>query len=107
PHLRKHRSRLRQNPERVEGGELSPRFAYVYFMTDDPVRVRAAVPGHVSHWQALRLDGYLGGPFEDHSGGLITFEAEDEEHASRAVNSDPFVVNGLLETYWLKRWTPE
>jgi uncharacterized protein YciI len=83
---------------------LSPRFAYVYFMKDDPDRVRAAVPEHVSHWQALRLDGYLGGPFEDRSGSLITFETEDEERASSAVNSDPFVLNGLLEAYWLKRW---
>jgi len=86
---------------------LSPRFAYVYFMKDDSDRVRATVPEHVSHWQGLRLDGYLGGPFEDRSGGLITFETDDEEHAKSAVNSDPFVLSGLLETYWLKRWKLE
>lgn len=86
---------------------MSRRFAYVYFMKDDPERVRAAVPGHVSHWQELGLAGYLGGPFADRSGGLITFEAEDDEHAGSAVSSDPFVVEGLLETYWLKRWAPE
>ena len=40
-------------------------------------------PQHVSHWQALHLDGYLGGPFEDRSGGLITFETEDEEYAKQ------------------------
>ena len=86
---------------------MSPRFAYVYFMKDDPQRVRAAVAGHVEHWQGLRLDGYLGGPFEDRSGGLITFDAEDEESAGRMVSSDPFVADGLLEVYWLKRWLPE
>ena len=86
---------------------MSRRFAYLYFMKDDPKRVRAAVAGHVSYWQGLRLDGYLGGPFTDRSGGLITFEAEDEERAGRAVSSDPFVAEGLLETYWLKRWAPE
>jgi uncharacterized protein YciI len=86
---------------------LSPRFAYVYFMKNDPERVRGAVAGHVEYWRRLRLDGYLGGPFEDRSGGLITFDAEDQERAGRAVSSDPFVVRGLLEAYWLKRWMPE
>ena len=46
-------------------------------------------------------------PSTNRSGGLITFEAQDEENAKRAVNSDPFALNGLLETYWLKRWKPE
>jgi uncharacterized protein len=86
---------------------LSRRFAYVYLMKDDPERVRAAVAGHVSYWRRLRLDGYVGGPFADRSGGLITFEADDEEHAGRVVASDPFVVEGLLATHWLKRWAPE
>jgi len=75
-------------------------------MKDDPERVRATVAGHVEHWHALRLDSYLGGPFEDRSGGLITFDAEDEERAGRAVSSDPFVLGELLEAYWLKRWMP-
>jgi uncharacterized protein YciI len=86
---------------------LSPRYAYVYFMKADPDRVRAAVPEHVSHWRGLHLDGYLGGLFEDRSGGLIIFEAEDDEQAQSAVNSDPFVLGGLLETYARRRWMPE
>ena len=48
---------------------MSPRFAYLYFMTDEPDRIRATVPRHVAHWQQLRLPGYLGGPFEDRTGG--------------------------------------
>jgi hypothetical protein len=55
---------------------LSPTFAYLYFMRNDPDRVRAAVPDHVSYWLGLRLDGYLGGPFEDRSVGLITFQTD-------------------------------
>lgn len=86
---------------------MSPRFAYMYFMKNDPDRVRAAVPDHVSHWQGLRLDGYLGGPFEDRTGGLITFEAAGDDRAQTAVDADPFVRGGLLERYWLKRWLPE
>ena len=48
---------------------MSPRFAYLYFMTDEPDQIRATVPRHVAHWQQLRLPGYLGGPFEDRTGG--------------------------------------
>jgi hypothetical protein len=48
---------------------MSPRFAYLYFMKDDPDRVRATVGRHVAHWQGLRLPGYLGGPFQDRTGG--------------------------------------
>ena len=86
---------------------MSPRFAYLYFMKDEPDRIRATVPRHVAHWQQLRLPGYLGGPFEDRTGGLITFQAEDGEHARRAVDTDPFLQEGLLAAHWLKQWTPK
>jgi uncharacterized protein YciI len=74
---------------------------------NDLERIRAAVPSHISHWQELHLNSYLGGPFDDRSGGLITFEAKSDEQASDAVESDPFVLNDLLETHWLKRWSPK
>jgi uncharacterized protein YciI len=86
---------------------MSFRFAYLYFMKDDPDRVRAMVGRHVAHWKELGLPGYLGGPFEDRTGGLITFEAQDGDQARRAVDADPFVREGLLEEHWLKQWTPE
>ena len=90
-----------------EEAKVSPRYAYLYFMKDEPDRIRATVERHVVHWQQLRLPGYLGGPFEDRTGGLITFQAEDDEHARRAVETDPFLQEGLLEVYWLKQWTPQ
>jgi uncharacterized protein YciI len=68
---------------------VSPRYAYLYFMKDNPDRIRATVPSHVR------------------TGGLITFQAEDDVQASRAVDSDPFVLEDLLEAYWLKHWTPQ
>ena len=86
---------------------MSPRFAYFYLMKDDPGRVRAAVPRHVAHWQSLGLTDYLGGPFADRTGGLITFETQDSSRASAAVDADPFIQEGLLEAYWVKEWTPE
>lgn len=54
-----------------------------------------------------RLPDYLGGPFEDRTGGLIIFTAENVERAERAVNADPFIREGLLTAYWLKQWTVE
>ena len=36
----------------------------------------------------LAIPHHLGGPFDDRSGGLITFEAEGEEEAQDAVTRD-------------------
>lgn len=85
---------------------MSARYAYFYFMGTDADRVRATAPTHAAHWRELGLDDYLGGPFEDRSGGLITFRVESEAQANSAVATDPFVTTGLLETYWIKRWGP-
>ena len=86
---------------------MSPRFAYFYLMRDDPEHVRAEVPRHVAHWRGLELAGYLGGPFDDRSGGLILFETDDIGRAQQAVMTDPFVQERLLDEYWLKQWAPE
>jgi hypothetical protein len=83
------------------------RFLYIYFMTDAPDRVRAAAPEHAAYWRALGLRDYLGGPFADRSGGLITFEADSPEDADRLVGDDPFLRADLLERHWVKEWTPE
>jgi uncharacterized protein YciI len=76
-------------------------------MKDQAEQVRLAVPSHVSHWRELHLAGYLGGPFEDLTGGLIIFETEEAEQAEQAVEKDPFVEQRLLDAYWLKEWAPE
>jgi uncharacterized protein YciI len=86
---------------------LSPRYAYFYLMGDDPDRVGATVPSHVAHWRSLQLPDYLGGPFADRTGGLISFHADDDQQALRAVDADPFVREGLLAAQWLKQWMPE
>lgn len=86
---------------------MTARYAYFYFMRDEADRVRATAPQHVAHWRELGLTDYVGGPFEDRSGGLITFRVESETQADSAVATDPFVTTGLLATYWIKRWSPE
>ena len=80
------------------------RVAYVYFMVDEPDRVRAVAPQHVAYWRGLTLPGYVGGPFADRSGGLITFEAESGDSAERLVANDPFFREGLLHSRWLEQW---
>lgn len=83
------------------------RFAHVYLMAEDPDRVRAVAPQHAAYWQGLDLPNYLGGPFADRSGGLITFEARAVEEAEQLAVDDPFVREGLLATRWLKEWQVE
>jgi hypothetical protein len=86
--------------------EKQKRFVFFYLMRNDPVRVRVLVSRHVSHWRGLELAHYLGGPFEDRTGGLITFES-DESTALHAVDEDPFIKESLVEAHWLKSWMPE
>jgi uncharacterized protein YciI len=82
------------------------RFLYFYLMTGASDRIRAAAPKHADYWRQLGLPDYLGGPFEDRSGGLITFSAVDVAHAGQLVADDPFVREGLLEHFWVKEWIP-
>ena len=80
------------------------RFLYFYLMRDAPDRVRAAAPRHASYWRELQLHSYLGGPFADRSGGLITFETESTVQAEALVANDPFLWEHLLERHWVKEW---
>jgi uncharacterized protein YciI len=83
------------------------KIAYSYWMKDDPDRVRAVAPEHAAYWRDLGLPGYLGGPFADRSGGLITFEADSLEQAEDIIAADPFVREDLLERSVRKQWMRE
>ncbi len=80
------------------------RFIYVYFMKGETDRVQAAAPKHAAYWKGLALPHYLGGPFSDRSGGLITFETESDTEAEHLVANDPFLQEDVLERHWVKRW---
>lgn len=84
---------------------MEKQFVYFYFMKRAPEEIRSIVPSHVAYWENLNLRGYVGGAFEDKSGGLITFEAETPEIASGFIANDPFVIEDLLEGKWLKEWS--
>jgi uncharacterized protein YciI len=83
------------------------RIVYFYRMVDDPDRVRTVAPQHAACWRDLGLPGYMGGPFADRSGGLITFEADSLEAADSVVAADPFVRGELLESWAVRQWMPE
>jgi uncharacterized protein YciI len=73
------------------------RCSYVYFMKDDPDASRRSYPEHAAYRRGLALRDYLGGPFADRSGGLISFATDSREEAEHLVAHDPFVREGLVE----------
>ena len=86
---------------------MNKRFAYFYFMKLEPDKIRQLVPAHVEYWKNANPGNYLGGPFADRSGGLITFEAANLDEATGIIMNDPFVLNEVLDSKWLKEWLSE
>ena len=80
------------------------RCSYIYFMKDNPDRVAAFAAEHAAYWRGLALREYLGGPFGDLSGGLISFESDSHDEAARLVADDPFVREGVVARSWVKEW---
>lgn len=90
------------------GGEMKAdeqqTYAFFYFMKGDQDAVMQAVPLHVEYWKALQPDGFQGGPFADHSGGMVVFRADNEESALDIVQQDPFMQRRVIGDHWLKGW---
>lgn len=82
-------------------------FLYFYVLKPLPEKIRDAAPDHARYWKSRQLAGYLGGPFADRTGGLILFEAVDAGGATDLADADPFVTGALIETRWVKEWSPE
>lgn len=83
------------------------RFLYFYFNRNEPEKIRQVVPAHVQYWKSANLNGYMGGPFADRTGGLISFVASSLEEATATIQQDPFVLNDLIDQKWIKEWIPE
>ena len=83
------------------------RIAYSYSMKQEPNRVRTVAPEHAAYWDDLGLPNYIGGPYADKSGGLITFEADSLEAAMRIIAADPFSREELVQNWVVKQWAPE
>jgi len=83
------------------------RFVYFYFNRNEPEKIRQVVPAHVEYWKTANLKEYVGGPFGDRTGGLITFVAANLEEATHIVQQDPFVLEVLVAEEWIKEWIVE
>jgi uncharacterized protein YciI len=83
------------------------RFIYFYFNRSEPEKVRQLVPIHVQYWITAGLRGYMGGPFSDRAGGLISFFALSLEEATEIILKDPFILEDLVAEKWIKEWIVE
>lgn len=83
------------------------RFVYFYFNRNQPEKIRQVVPAHVLYWQTAKLPGYMGGPFADRTGGLISFVASSVQEAAEIIRQDPFVLEDLVNQTWIKEWLTE
>ena len=82
-------------------------FVFFYLMKNNPEKIRNTVPEHIRYWKENKPINYSGGPFTDRSGGLILFEAEGIETATKLAMNDPFVVQDIIESKWVKEWIRE
>jgi len=83
------------------------RFVYFYLNRNDPERTKQVVPAHMRFWKTANLNGYMGSPFGDRTGGLISFAASSLEEATEVILQDPFIVENLISEKWIKEWVPE
>ncbi|HET9909808.1 MAG TPA: YciI family protein, partial [Anaerolineales bacterium] len=83
------------------------RFIYFYFNRNEPEKIHQVVPAHVEYWRSLNMEGYMGGPFTDRTGGLISFLDSNLEEAEEIMRQDPFVSADLIEQKWIKQWIVE
>jgi uncharacterized protein YciI len=83
------------------------RFVYFYFNRREPERIRQVVTAHVQYWKTADLKGYMGGPFDDRTGGLISFVASNMDEATKIILQDPFILEDLVDQKWIKEWVLE
>jgi len=83
------------------------RFIYFYFNRNESEKIRRVVPLHVQYWKTSNLKDYMGGPFSDRTGGLISFVASSFEEATAIVQQDPFVLEDMIAEKWIKEWIVE
>ena len=82
-------------------------FAFSYQMRNRPEQIKTSVSGHVTYWKGQTFEYYKGGPYADRSGGMIVFSAPSMTEAQDIIEKDPFMKDGIVESYMLKEWKPE
>ena len=83
-------------------------FVYFYFNRNEPEKIRQVVSAHVQYWNTANVKGYMGGPFGDRTGGLISFVASSLQDATEIILQDQFfIVEDLISEKWIKEWILE
>ena len=80
---------------------------YVILLSVKPGQkpTEALIRDHVTHLKELDKAGkyVMGGPFKDHSGGMLIVKAGSLEEARRIAEADPFIREGY-ETCEVRTW---
>jgi uncharacterized protein len=64
-------------------------------------------PEHLALAEAYRNSGHLilAGPYADPAdGAVLIFEADNEEKVRTFVETDPYVKNGLITKWYIRKW---
>ncbi|MBI9090605.1 MAG: hypothetical protein JEZ12_15420 [Desulfobacterium sp.] len=90
---------------------ITKQYVFFYMMKKDLKKdvneIKKVVQEHIKYWHDNKLENYSGGPFSDRSGGMISFNADSINTAEELAMNDPFVINDLIETKWIKEWMKE
>ncbi len=79
-------------------------YVFFYFTDSDTDNVKKIIKKHIEYWKDKKPENYKGGPFSDRSGGMISFTAENFEAAEKLALGDPFVIEKVVKTRWIKEW---
>jgi uncharacterized protein YciI len=82
------------------------KFAATIDYLQDKEKVESLRPTHRAYLRTLLESGKLfaTGPFEDGSGALIVYEAENLEEATQILKADPFHAAGVFLRWQIKAW---
>ena len=83
-----------------------PLYVAVADLTDDKALVDRTVAAHRAYLQTLLDAGklFISGPWQDETGALFIFEAEDQAEAERLVADDPYRAAGVLTNARITEW---
>lgn len=89
---------------------MTKAFAVMYSYSPDMALQDATRPSHLEHLRRLVDDGALvaSGPWgpDDARGGLLVFHARDRAAVQAIVDSDPFVIQGVVASCDIREWVP-
>ncbi|MHC5036056.1 MAG: YciI family protein [Planctomycetota bacterium] len=80
------------------------RFICFYTLKPELKRTQGAVGQHIAYWESLTGRDVRGGTFDNLSGGLMCFDANDAREAQAVVEEDPFFLEGLFKDVQVLEW---